>query len=326
MLNIYDFFNSRDIADHCLKLEHSFSAKEMAYLIWQSNHHTLRQKEQAWETLMATTTDEDLVYDGGRGLHNFLREYIARQKQFILDFQTGEDCVYSYDKLYADVPDRYLNESVLFTSYEACVAAAAAEAARDKRILSLCIRKRALHTAPVDWEENPSLFLTPAAEPKAIGIVPHRGERNLLVAPFGFYGMWVQIPTPFQQGDLVSAVNSCELRGGPGLICALPGESGEDIIDMSAKVWELDHQGRLTVCEDYGCLDLEYYRGELTKQNRFLYALCNHLRGELPMEELLRSYGITMLERFAETRVGTFGWGEGMLEPAGLAAEVITVR
>ena len=44
------------------------------------------------------------------------------------------------------------------------------------------------------------------------------------------------------------------------------------------------------------------------------------------MKELLRSYGITMLERFAETRVGTFGWAEGTLESAGLAKEVIAVE
>lgn len=43
-MNIYEYFNSQDMAEHCKKLGRSFTGREVAYLIWQSNHHMLHQK------------------------------------------------------------------------------------------------------------------------------------------------------------------------------------------------------------------------------------------------------------------------------------------
>ena len=76
-MNIYKYFNSRDIAEHCKKLGHSFSGWDMALLISQSNHHTLQEKAQAWQEIIDTMPDE---YDNGDSLHQFLRDYIDRQK------------------------------------------------------------------------------------------------------------------------------------------------------------------------------------------------------------------------------------------------------
>ena len=321
-MDVYAYFNSQDVAAYCRKVGHSFTGRELAYMIWQSKHHTLAQKIAAWEELIRTIPDEEM--ENG-GLHHFLQSYITRLRQFLSAFQTdANNYVYSYEKLYAHLPEQYLAESVLYMRYDACLTAALAE--DDEEILSFRIRKKELHNHAADRMGDAMLYLTPQGEPMDVVVAPYYGEMDLLVAPFGFYGMWVQIPTPFQQGDLVSAVNSYGLRGNPGVICTLPDKSGEDIIDMCAKVWELDHQGRLAICEDYGYLDLEYYRGKLAKQDRFLYALSNYLQRELPMEELLRNYGITMLEHFAETRVGMFGWADGMLEPAGLAEAIIAIE
>ena len=137
-MNIYEYFNSRDVAEHCKKLGRCFSGREMAYLIWQSNHHSLAQKIAAWEELICTMPDEEL--EGG-GLHHFLRSYITRLQQFISEFQADtEDYVYSYETLYAYAPERYLNGRVLYASYDDCLSATTAE---DKdTVLSFRILKK----------------------------------------------------------------------------------------------------------------------------------------------------------------------------------------
>ena len=77
-MDIYEYFNSRDVAEHCKKLSRRFTGRELAYMIWQSNHHTLAQKIAAWEELIRTMPDETLEDDVG--LHHFLRQYITTIK------------------------------------------------------------------------------------------------------------------------------------------------------------------------------------------------------------------------------------------------------
>ena len=42
--NLYEFFNSKDIAAHCKNIGHIFTALEMAYIISRSEYPTLEQK------------------------------------------------------------------------------------------------------------------------------------------------------------------------------------------------------------------------------------------------------------------------------------------
>jgi hypothetical protein len=59
-VNIYEFFNSKDIAEHCRKINHQFTAIEMAYIIWFSDYHSLREKHEAWQYLIDNYSDEQL--------------------------------------------------------------------------------------------------------------------------------------------------------------------------------------------------------------------------------------------------------------------------
>lgn len=84
-MDIYEYFNSRDVAEHCKTLGRSFTGREMAYLIWQSNRHTLHHKIAAWIELIQTIPDEehkDFEEAGCCGLHEFLWKYIDRLTTF----------------------------------------------------------------------------------------------------------------------------------------------------------------------------------------------------------------------------------------------------
>ena len=321
-MDIYEYFNSQDVAEHCKKLSHSFTGRELAYMIWQSNHHTLVQKVAAWEELIRTMPDEKL--EDGDSLHYFLGRYIARLQQFISEFQANtEDCVYSYEKLYKRAPERYLDESVLYASYEDCVAAAVAE--DDWGTLSFRIRKKVIHKQAASQMGDAMLDLTPDGEPTAVFVAPYFGAIDLLVEPFGFYGWYVEIPTPFKKGDIVTGVDLWGRRSGPMVVDKLPDGPGEDYIDMCACLWELDQHGRLCHNEDICYLSLEYYHGDLEKQERFLYALHNYYKDKLPLAELLRSYSVALLEFFAEKRMDFYGWAEGAHRLSGLLEEKIRI-
>lgn len=322
-MDIYEYFNSRDVAEHCKQLSRSFTGRELAYMIWQSNHHTLAQKVVAWEELIRTMPDETL--EDGIGLHHFLRQYITRLQQFISEFQgDAEGCVYSYEKLYKHAPERYLDESVLYASYEDCVAAAVAE--DDWGTLSFRIRKKVIHKQAASQMGDAMLDLTPDGEPTAVFVAPYFGAIDLLVEPFGFHGWYVEIPTPFKKGDIVTGVDLWGRRSEPMVVDKLPSEHGEDYLDMCAHLWELDRYQRLDHNKYVCYLSLEYYRGDLVEQKRFLYTLHNYIQNGLPLSDLLRSYTVILLDSLAAKQANFFGWAEDVQHLTGLDKDVIHVE
>lgn len=328
-MDIYEYFNSRDVAEHCKTLGRSFTGREMAYLIWQSNHHTLHHKIDAWKKMIRTMPDEehkDFEEAGCCGLHEFLRKFIDRLLQFLADFEENPgEFAYSYERLYADSSYRFNDESPLFTSYELCIATAVAEAAEKDEITALRVKKRKICGQSATHDEFPILFLTRNAEPMDVYVAPYRGEKDMLVPPFGFYSMFVDIPTPFKRGDIVIGASPWGTISDPMVISKLPEGNGEDFLDMCANLWDLDFHKRLFCHDSFSVLSLAYYHGELEKHSRFLFSLHNHIQGCLPLEDLLRSYSIILLESFKENRIGYVGWEEGMEALAGLDKETILI-
>ena len=324
--DIYAYFNSRDVATHCKRIGHRFSASETAYLVWQSNHHTLEQKILAWEKIIETMPDEEqeiFAYTDGHGLHHFLKKYINRLQQFLTEFQTdGSDWVYSFETLYGNAPDRFLDESPLFTSYQACHQAMLAVG---KQALAFRVTKKPLCHRPEHRQPESMVYLNEKAEPMSVSVESCCDEYAILIPACGFYEMFLDIPTPFRRGDIVTGLGLYGNRTGPMVVDQLAEKQGLDYLDMSARLWELDRQGRLVCNEDVSYLSLEYYHGPLTGQDRFLYALHNHIQNALPMEDLLRSYAITVLERMAESRVDFYGWAEGTLQLSGLESDSISI-
>ena len=53
-MNIYEFINSKDIRAYCEKIGHTFNSMEAAFLIYQSQNHTLAEKHDAWKGLIET--------------------------------------------------------------------------------------------------------------------------------------------------------------------------------------------------------------------------------------------------------------------------------
>ena len=211
IFNIYDFFNSKDIAAHCKHIGHTFTALEMAYLIWSSKRHTLLEKHAAWQYLIDHYPDEEMpegkwLDDNGelvrkeRSLHKFLQHYIEIEKRFLEDFsQTLDGYIYDYAIMYSG-EDRYQPNDVLYNNYEACLTALQED--MGTHTVGARITRRRLYVA---YEEIGLDEVTIHLDSKlgAMAIDSMDLDEDWAIKD-GFSDMWFHIPTPFKCGDLVT--------------------------------------------------------------------------------------------------------------------------
>ena len=61
-MNIYEFFNSQDIANHLNEINYQFTPLEMAFVIYHSSYKTFAEKEQAWNELIETAPDCKMMH------------------------------------------------------------------------------------------------------------------------------------------------------------------------------------------------------------------------------------------------------------------------
>ena len=76
---ILQFVNSKDIRKHLGEIGYTFSALEAAWLIWQSQRTTLKEKHRAWNRVIREYPDCPIERRSNtepqESLHVFLREW-----------------------------------------------------------------------------------------------------------------------------------------------------------------------------------------------------------------------------------------------------------
>lgn len=356
-MNIYEFFNSRDIAEHCRNISYEFTAVEAAYLIWHSNHHTLVEKHEAWQKIIDTMSDEPLkskwIDEKEYTLHEFLRTYMRLQNEFIEDFGTTKEAyIYTYSTLYKR-HDQFSPDDIFFDSYEACLNALKVNELDDDtydEIAKAKITRHKLYSSHIsfrDAEEQEAIVFDKQLNPIDIGpACVSEGEKRYLCPSYGFYEMWVAIPTPFQKGDIVMDVDvyddHCK-KHLPFVLDRIPYwrrnadngndceqeverllELGVDWTDMQEGVYFQDQNGEIYWDHAFHYLDLEYYRDELVGTEKFLLAVSNAIQGKISVEELLRSYGAILTGNYAKETSKYFGNNWELMKLCGLTDEIIT--
>ena len=355
-LSIYDYFNSRDIAEHCRKIAHPFTAVETAYLVWHSNHHTLQDKHEAWQEIVDTLPDEDFRSNWNfddHTLHSFLRTYMQLQNEFIEDFSiTKEGYIYTYSTLYKR-HDQFSPDDIFFDSYEACLNALKVNELDDDtcdEIAKAKITRYKLYSSYVsfrDAQEQESIIFDKKLRP--IDIEPayvSEGEKRYLNPSYGFYEMWVAIPTPFRKGDIVMDVDiyddHCK-KHLPFILDRIPywckdADNGDDCeqeverllnlgvdwTDMQEGVYFQDQNGEIYWDHAFHYLDLEYYRDELVETEQFLLAVSNAMQGKISTEALLYSHHAILMEHHTAELRKYFGDNEKLLLSCGMADKTST--
>lgn len=352
-LNIYDYFNSRDIAEHCRKIAHPFTAIESAYLVWRSNHHTLEDKHEAWQKIIDTLPDETFRPNwdfDDHTLHSFLRTYMRLQNEFITDFCTTKEAyIYTYSTLYKR-HDQFNRDDIFFDSYEACLNALKINELDDdtyEEISKAKITRYKLYSSHIsfcDAQEQESIVFD--KQLRLVDIEPScvsGGEKRYLSPSYGFYEMWVAIPTPFRKGDIVMDVDiyddHCK-KHLPFVLDRIPywrrnAESGEncekeverllklgaDWTDMQEGVYFQDQNGEIYWDHAFHYLDLEYYRDELEGKERLLLAVSSAMQGKISIEELINSYGVILMGNYVAETSKYFGNNRELMKLCGLIDE-----
>ena len=100
-MDVYRYIDSPDIRSYLQEIRYKFTIEEAAYLVWQCRRVTLEEKFAAWEEIVDTMPDSAIIGRpfGGRervdSVHQFLRDYIAFQKQRLVEFSQPGRWVYT---------------------------------------------------------------------------------------------------------------------------------------------------------------------------------------------------------------------------------------
>ena len=322
--NIYEFFNSKDIADHCKSIGHTFSALEMAYIIWFSERHTLEEKHRAWQYLIDNYPDEEIpegkwLDDSGelvrkeRSLHKFLQHYIEIEKQFLEDFvKTQDGYIYDYAIMYSG-EDRYQSDEVLYDNYDTCFAALREDMCKYSVGARISRRKLCVVPGVTDVDEE----LIHLNSNLGVTLINSMNLDEDWIMKDGFSDMWFHIPTPFRHGDLLTYTCADNRKRHKFVLLHIPyweenergrsmkwytdhlAKDGGDWADMQTSIYKVDEYGNVFWDHGPNYLFLEYCRDKPEGDERILLALSSYLQNKISLEGFLRAQKILISERQA---------------------------
>ena len=352
-MDIYSLINSKAISDHCRSIAHRFTPLEMAYLVYANDTLNIPQKHTAFEEIIRTQPNMEVVerpwtphYDS---LHDFLMQYMRIEQKYIAAFYQDEpNCVYSFEVLYSEDRD-YTEDGRIFSTFALCYKAIRTEidqlvadykeSGMDISAIDIRIKKQWINvdgdeypkhiTVCIDYENNPTEIWSDCSAISS-------EDNDVLCA---FEGLWPEIPTPFQKGDILITRCRGKSDASPFVLDGIPYwdedgkyaevvahmREGGDSTDLITTIYGQDKDG--TVWNDHGpsYLDMEYCDREMIGTERFLIALSNYLKGELPLELLVRSYDILKNEQRAlKDRDLISGFYGSLLKKAGLEEDEYT--
>lgn len=346
-MDIYSLINSSAVSAHCRKIGHQFTSLEMAYLVYANDAMNIAQKHSALNEIIEQYPDMEVAERSwtphADSLHELLKTYIDLQNKYLSVFYQDEpNCVYSYEIWYAS-DETYSEDLRLYSDWSSCYEAIIADikdlsdAYKDSDIdvspLDIRVKKQWINVKGDEYAKYLCVCIDCDNNPTDIWedrCIISEEDHAVLKA---FDGLWPEIPTPFKKGDILVRRTRKKQSSEPFVLDCIPyweendkdkrivanlREHG-DSSDLITSIYGQDEDG--ATWRDHGpsYLDMEFCERQLRGTERFLIAVSNHIKGELPLELLIRSYDILKTERHAADErflIGSF-YGE-LLEKAGL--------
>jgi hypothetical protein len=297
-MDIYNFFNSQDIADHCRSLGHQFNTMEAAFLVNNAYNLTIKERHEAYREIIATMPDmpewsRHPTRQRYASLHQALKDYMEIEKKILAVYYRGTDRA-AYRFGYYSADDRDIMEyhddytERLFDSTERLMEVIKAE--NEDRHYKYVIIKKWFNTGHFI-----RVTITPGGEPLECASRGILSENDEDLHEELFDNMWVKIPTPFKRGDLVIGstpwnIGATELGNEPFVlenICywnkGVKGREYEgcDSSDMTAFGYWINDDGLPYSECMHAYHNLKYYRGEFAGDSRILTAISNDMKGEI---------------------------------------------
>lgn len=284
-MDIYSFFESPDIVEHCKKLNHEFNSLEMAVIIAKSNR-TLKEKHTAWKTIIAEYPDMSIHktshIKAQESLHKYIQASIDQDERMKeVFYATDTNIAYLYrikyesDKWYSD-----FNNGVYTTFANVWESVCRNRDEIECNVTSIWVQKYNLN-------ENDYIIETEINGDGEFLWFNHRGANTLN----GLEYIFIHVPIPFVKGDLLEDSGGENAYGATLYVFDesphqfsdydkfVTGERG-DGTDMIFYAFFLTKDGTLLRDSVGNFLSLKYYRGELQNQNRFLKYLSWHIRNK----------------------------------------------
>lgn len=202
-MDIYRFFNSKDVADYLREIGYEFTAPEAAFIIYRSSDATLDEKIAAWQEIAETMPDCSMEKRPWlkeiQSTRDFLLDYISLTKRELEAFGEQNGSIFRYQ--YNEYDLGWQDDGNYFSSVEACLDYMREYWADggDGSILGFRVAK-----AKIDHPtrtRNDWLCFDRDMKVTDVDIVEEDGLD--LDLKLQFEGMWFAIPTPFKRGDIV---------------------------------------------------------------------------------------------------------------------------
>ena len=312
-MNIYDFFISQDIADHCQSIGHTFNPVEMAVIIYKS-HRPETEKQAAFHELIEDYPDmlfhKSVDFPVRTSLHDYLRALIDYRKENIAAFMEPADKksgfeIGEYDLSYMHLmPETGVEELVVEKNRKISLSELDAFLKKSKSG-----RKRknapailgAYHTveqlledARPYWDQNTTRHITVSKKKCDLKLMfNYNGEIISMIDhsknhPGHLDELYVSLPIPFKNGDIVASIishgNDPLLLKNLPEIQTFPFVSGQKIgvFHMPSAYYYTTQYGYL---QDSECQQmrvpidsLEYSRNPLQGRDSILTVLCDYIK------------------------------------------------
>ena len=335
-MDIYSYLNSKDVAEHCRKLNYQFNTIEAAFIIYKCYRLSIKEKHNAFLELMDSMSDmqlpDKLSYRlDDLDLFRCLKEKIRYESKMLEYIYNGkENMVYTYT-LFEPISKRDRPSKSVFSSYQKAKDAAIADI-EDELII--------INAIEVDSDKVIRCYLNKGHE---IGEIDARVEKYNDATCF-LDDIWVYIPTPFEKGDLLyMPVTDIALSGiwsnVPMVLTSIDywdkdekhieyRKKNGDSSDMTAFGFWMDSKDHIydECCHAYQ--DLEYYRGKLIiKDNlrgnirdfRLLKAISAYMKGKINEDMLLAANNLIKAEYTMQDSFPTWDYVEEWYKEAGIS-------
>lgn len=200
-MDMYEFINSKDIANHFKEIDFKPSMPEASFLVYQSRSTTLEQKMDAWLEIANTMSDcgmpERTNMSTIPSFKTFLYEYVALKKREVTNFFVPDNCIYNGDYDGGGYGDEF------FSTAQQCIDYLEENLSDDARNITVEIQKRPINEDR--FAKGGTLYLD--GKLHILDVQTYGESDRDCVTDLQFEGMWFKFPTPFKRGDIVRDVS-----------------------------------------------------------------------------------------------------------------------
>ncbi|MGN1143955.1 MAG: hypothetical protein ACI4SU_05270 [Anaerovoracaceae bacterium] len=287
-MDYFKFIHSGDVREHLRRINYPLSSLEAAWLVWESDLVSIKEKHTAWEEIIRTMPDcvieERYRISKQDSLHDYLKRLMKLQKAREDAFCQNEKAVYVYS-WHTRGMDGYRDDyEEVFRSYEDCLQAIRRDwpdhglSGMKFMVIKLGFENRKLRK---------SAWLNSKLEIMRIedGELPDLSEEDRVILQQGLNGLRFDFPVPFEAGDILEPYNG-KAYGSQKYPFVLK-EVEENLIVSG--YFQSAHGG-IYADHMHNYLNLEYYREDLEDEKRVLKVLSRFLKGEIDITFYSEAY------------------------------------